>query len=283
MKTSLVNTALILLEQAGAFLVAHVPSAVGALGILVIGWLIARRVSQWIRATLLRHKRFDATLKPLIASLAHYLIVSISVLAALAQFGIPTASLLAVLGAVGLAIGLALQGTLSNIAAGVMLLTLRPLRVGEYIETPENAGTVVEMGLFTTELKTLDGLYLSVPNAKIWGDRVLNFDRYPVRRINLTLGVAYGTDLEKARAVITEAIASHDIVHAEPEAPIVHVVGFGDSAIDLLARCWIPTDEWRKTETELRIRIKSALDTNGIEIPFPQRVIHTAAAGGPDD
>lgn len=278
MKADLLNTLVLFLEQAGGFILDRAPAVFGAFAILVVGWLVARRVSRWIRQALGKQKRFDATLKPLVASLAHYTIVSVSLLAALAQFGIPTASLLAVLGAVGLAIGLALQGTLSNIAAGVMLLTLRPLRVGEYIETPENAGTVIEMGLFTTELKTLDGLYLSVPNAKIWGDRVLNFDRYPVRRINIPVGVDYGTDLEHARTVLAAALEQHPHVQTEPESPVILVTEFADSSINLLARCWITTERWQVTATELRMIIKSTLDANDISIPFPQRVVHQGPA-----
>ena len=176
--------------------------------------------------------------------------------------------------AAGLAIGLALQGTLSNIAAGIMLLFLKPLKVKEYIETPNANGTVIEVGLFTTILKTVDGLYISVPNAQLWGNRVQNFDRYTTRRVTINVGVGYASDLDKVKNVLLKVMNDYPNTLQEPSIPEVFVDAFGDSSIDLTARCWLPKDSWRAMSTELRIAVKKAFDEADIEIPFPQRVVH---------
>ena len=249
---------------------------VTALLIFFIGWLISIWAKRILRKALSRTENtaIDATIKPLLVKLVQTIILILALLIALSKAGIPTTSLIAILAAGGLAIGLALQGTLSNIAAGFMLLSLRPLKVDEFIETPNISGNVVEVGIFTTILKTMDGLYLSAPNAQIWGNRIQNYDRFPTRRVNIKIGVAYNTNLDRASEIILAAMNNHHNVLLEPKIPEVFVDDFADSAVTMLARCWIPTDEWRVSSSELRISIKNALDQAGIEIPFPQRVIH---------
>ena len=162
-----------------------------ALAILALGWWLAGRVQKLILRTLDRLPRMDTTLKPFISSVARYAIIAITLVAVLARLGIQTTSIIAVLGAAGLAIGLALQGTLQNIAAGIMLLLLRPFKVDDYIDAGGIAGTVNEIGLFTTDMTTYDGVYRSVPNASLWNTSILNYSRLPTRRLDVPVGIAY--------------------------------------------------------------------------------------------
>ena len=163
---------------------------VSALVILLVGWWIAGRAHFLVRRALDRVPRIDDTLKPFLSSTVRYFVIVITVVAVLAEFGVQTTSIIAVLGAAGLAIGLALQGTLQNIAAGIMLLILRPFRVGEYIDAGGVAGTVDAINLFTTDMTTYDGIYRSVPNAELWNRNILNYSRNPTRRLDLPLGIS---------------------------------------------------------------------------------------------
>ncbi|MBT8142648.1 MAG: mechanosensitive ion channel family protein [Gammaproteobacteria bacterium] len=250
-----------------------------AIFILFIGWLLSHWAKRLVKAALAKadDSAIDATVKPLLGKITRALVMVIAVLVALSYVGIPISSLIAILAAAGLAIGLALQGTLSNIAAGIMLLFLRPLRVGEFIETSGATGTVVEVGIFTTILKTVDGLFVSAPNAQIWGSRIQNFDRYDVRRATVNIGVSYDTNLDKARELLFKVMREQENMTTEPGEPEVFVDEFADSSINFTARCWFPREQWRANATELRIAVKKAFDDAGIEIPFPQRVIHSVS------
>lgn len=247
-----------------------------ALLIFFIGWLISKWAKRLVRSGLSRvdNDGIDATVKPLLVKLASASILIIAILIALSHVGVPITSLVAVLAAAGLAIGLALQGTLSNIAAGVMLLVLRPIRVNEFIETPNVSGKVLDLGLFTTSLKTADGLYVCMPNAQLWGNRIQNLDRFPVRRANIDIGVAYDSDLDKVTEIILKTVNEHPNVLSEPAIPEALVETFADSSINILIRFWLPKTNWRPDASAIRIAIKKAFDANNIEIPFPQRVIH---------
>ncbi len=207
-----------------------------ALAILVLGWWLAGRVQKLILRTLNRLPRMDTTLKPFISSVARYAIIAITLVAVLARLGIQTTSIIAVLGAAGLAIGLALQGTLQNIAAGIMLLLLRPFKVGDYIDAGGIAGTVDEIGLFTTDMTTYDGVYRSVPNASLWNTSILNYSRLPTRRMDIPVGIAYEDDVEKAMTLLLDHLKQDNRVLSEP-APQVLVTGLGESSVDLSLRC----------------------------------------------
>jgi small conductance mechanosensitive channel len=167
------------------------PRAVGALVLLAVGWWIAGRAQRAMAGLLQRQSHIDAMLAGVISSIVRYTILIVVAVAVLGQLGIQTTSILAALGAAGLAIGLAMQGTLSNIAAGMMLLWLRPFRVGDYIDTGAVAGTVKELGLFATELHSWDGIYQFVPNSELWNKRIVNYSRLSTRLIDLAFGVAY--------------------------------------------------------------------------------------------
>jgi len=243
-----------------------------ALAILVLGWWLAGRVQKLILRTLNRLPRMDTTLKPFISSVARYAIIAITLVAVLARLGIQTTSIIAVLGAAGLAIGLALQGTLQNIAAGIMLLLLRPFKVGDYIDAGGIAGTVDEIGLFTTDMTTYDGVYRSVPNASLWNTSILNYSRLPTRRMDIPVGIAYEDDVEKAMTLLLDHLKQDNRVLSEP-APQVLVTGLGESSVDLSLRCWSERTDFWTLKFELNKNAKLWLDTAGISIPFPQRAL----------
>jgi small conductance mechanosensitive channel len=248
-----------------------------ALAILILGWLIAKVVRRGLQNPKFGGSRIDATLRPVLASSIFYVIIAMTIYAFLTKLGIPSSSLLAVFGAAGLAIGLALKDTLSNIASGVMMLTLRPLQVGEFIDTPNAIGTVQEIGLFATSIKNMEGLFIYVPNSQVWQARVTNFGRHTERRLTVDIGVGYETDLEKAQAILLDVMRANPLVQELPTPPECYVMAFGDSAITLSSRCWLPAADWLKNTSDIRIAMKQALDKSGIEIPFPQRVVTTKA------
>ena len=255
---------------------------IAALVILVFGWWLAGRVQKLILRALDRLPRMDATLKPFLSSLARYAIIAITLVAVLARLGVQTTSIIAVLGAAGLAIGLALQGTLQNIAAGIMLLLLRPFKVGDYIDAGGISGTVDEIGLFTTDMTTFDGVYRSVPNASLWNTSILNYSRLPTRRMDVPVGIAYEDDVERAMALLLDHLKQDSRILSDPE-PQVLVTNLGESSVDLSLRCWADRSNFWTLKFELNKNAKLWLDAAGISIPFPQSDVHlisTSEAGG---
>ena len=201
--------------------------------------------SGWARNRILvvseRYEKIDRTLFGFLGNVVRYSVLVLAVLFVLNRFGIETTSLIAMIGAAGLAIGLALQGTLSNFAAGVMLVIFRPVKVGDYVVIGGDSGTVREVTLFTTELSTPDNAQVIVPNGKIWASSITNHSFYDTRRVSLTFGVAYGSDLKKVEAVMRAAIEADERVHGEPE-PYVRVATLGESSIDFVLRVWCDSD-----------------------------------------
>ncbi len=250
-------------------------SLISAIIILIAGYVLAGWVSRAIRNKLQRIKRFDKTLTPVLSQIARYAVLVFTFVLVLAEFGIQTTSIIAVLGAAGLAIGLALQGTLQNVAAGLMLLFLRPFKIGDFIETAAGTGTVDEIGMFVTEMRTAQGLYLSVPNSEIWASSITNFSKLPNRRIDLVVGISYDDDIDKARALILKLAKSRDGVLQEPE-PVVNVTNLGDSSVDLELRAWTRRQDYGEARWGLIRDAKYALDKAGISIPYPHmQVIST--------
>jgi small conductance mechanosensitive channel len=266
-----------LADQLTALVLPLLPSLVGALLLLIAGWWLAGWTDRTIRSVMGR--RIDPTLIGVLATVVRYAIIVVVLVAVLAQLGIQTTSILAALGAVGLAVGLAMQGTLSNIAAGLMLLWLRPFRVGDYVDTGSVAGTVKELGLFACELQSWDGVYLFVPNSELWNKRIVNFSRYATRLVDLKYGVSYDDDLAKGQEVLLTTARADERTLAEPE-PIVFVDELGDSAVVLRLRCWVATPEYWPLRRALTASGKLALEAAGLTIPFPQRDVHIKAAAG---
>ena len=231
--------------------------------ILVVGWTAATYAKRGLDAALARVP-MDLTLKPLIASLARYAILILTLLLVVGQFGVQTTSLIAVLGAAGLAIGLALQGTLSNVASGVMLLVLRPVRVGHFVEIAGGKqGTVREIGLFTSIIIDRDGVYISIPNSEIFGAITINYTRERLRRVNVIVPVDWVNDVDRVEKVMIEALAANALVLAEPP-PSVVLNEIGEYAMMMRARAHVRSADYWRAKWLLHKEIKIALDKAGV-------------------
>jgi small conductance mechanosensitive channel len=235
-----------------------------AIAILVVGWMLATYVKQWVMAGLERLP-IDLTLKPLLASLFRYAILILTFILVLGQFGVQTTGLIAVMGAAGLAIGLALQGTLSNVAAGVMLLILRPFRVGQFVEISGHQGTVREIGLFTTILMTRDTIYVSIPNSSVFGGTIVNYTREPRRRVNFTIPVDFVNDLDLVEKTILNALAANAHVLKTPE-PWVGVSALQEYAVMMFVRGYVASRDYWQAMPSIQKDVKQAMDKAGILI-----------------
>lgn len=233
-------------------------SLAGAIILLIAGWFLAGLVSRWAYQGLSRINGIDVTLASFFKNALHYSLLALVFIMVLGQFGVQTASIVAALGAAGLAIGLALQGTLQNIAAGIMLLVLRPFRVGEYIETAAVKGRIVEIGLFATEMRTADGLYLLAPNATLWNTPIINHNREPERRQELTLTVDNKADLHAVKADLFGIVSSDGRVRQTPP-PRVYADDFGADKTTLKIEYWAQTGEWKDTRDDMIDRLAAYL------------------------
>ena len=239
--------------------------------ILIIGLMIAGSVRKAIHSAVYKSERMDDTLGAFFGSLAYYGIMAMVVIAMLGTFGIPTTSFVATLGAASLAIGLALQGTLSNLAAGVMLILFRPYRLGDWVELAGTSGAVKEITLFTTVLATGDNKKIIVPNGKSWGDTITNYSGNPTRRVDLVFSIDYGDDITKAQDVIAQVLSGDARVHADP-AVFTAVTAHGESSVDIVARAWCDTGDYWGVHFDAMKNVKEAFDKNSISIPYPHRV-----------
>jgi small conductance mechanosensitive channel len=262
-----------------AWAIGFLPRLGAALLLLIVGFVLADWIARAVRSALHRTHRVDNTVVPVAGAAARYTVLIVVLIAALGQLGVQTTSLLAVLGAAGLAIGLALQGTLSNVAAGIMLLWLRPFGIGDYIETSSVAGTVNELGLFCTRMTSWDGVFKFVPNSELWNTTLTNYTRNPTRLVLIPFGIAYEDDVATGRRVLREMAAAHPNVLKEPP-PVVVPLSLADSAVVLQLRAWAPTRVFWDTQWDLTETGKKRLEEAGITIPFPQRVVHVVGAGG---
>lgn len=254
-------------------------SVLGGLVVLIVGWTIAGWAGRVVDRALGKIEKIDVTLRSFLASATRYLVLVLTALAVLSEFGVQTASLITVFGAASLAIGLALQGTLSNLAAGVMLLFFRPFHVGDYVEAGGHAGTVKAIDLFMTEFATPDNVRILVPNGNIWGGAVVNYSHYATRRVDLLIGIDYGDDIDKAFETIRGVIRAEGRVHGEPE-PMVAVGELADNSVNIIIRVWCDAGNYWPLKFALTKAIKEALDKAGISIPFPQRTVHIVGGGG---
>ena len=248
-----------------------------ALAIFVLGrWLAGLLIGLAEKA--MRRAEVDATLVGFLRNIGFALLMVFVVLAALNQLGIQTASLIAILGAAGLAVGLALQGSLSNFAAGVMMIVFRPFKVGDYIEAAGTAGTVQEIMLFNTRLLTPDNREIWVPNNSVTAGNIVNYSAQQTRRVDMVVGVGYGEDLARVRAVIDEVLAADARVLKDP-APTVAVAELADSSVNLVVRPWVAAADYWAVKFDFTETIKRRFDEEGISIPFPQRDVHLHEVG----
>lgn len=245
---------------------------VGAIAVLVVGrWIavILRRAA--VRG--LERAKTDPILTPFLAGMVYYATIAVVLIAVLGLFGIETTSLVAVLGAAGLAIGLALQGTLSNFSSGVMLMVFRPFTKGDVVEVAGTKGSVQEIGIFTTVLNTPDNVRIIVPNSSIYGATITNYSAYDTRRNDLVVGVSYGDDLATAEGVTRRVLESDERVLADPPLQVA-VSELGDSSVNFVVRPWCRSDDYWQLRFDLTRRLKEELEAAGCSIPFPQRDVH---------
>lgn len=240
-----------------------------ALLILWIGFKVARWLGGLTQKSLVKAPNVDETLSQFLGSLVRYAVMAMVVIAAIGQVGVQTASLVAVFGAAGLAIGLALQGTLSNIAAGAMLMLFRPYKLGDLVRLAGEEGVVTDMSIFTTELTTVDNIQIIIGNGEVWGSTIQNLTAKGTRRVDNNFGIDYEDDINKAFEVIKSVAASHPKVLSAPAAPWVKVTGLGDSSVDMQSRVWCKSEDYWDVMFDLNKSVKEAFDANGITIPYP--------------
>lgn len=253
-------------------------NAMLAIVILIASRLIAGWTRKMIQRSHQRLNRIDATLVPILSTTASYLVYIIGGVFILDIFGVNTTSIIALLGAAGLAVGFALKDTLSNIAAGVMLLFLRPFRTGDFIEFGGITGTVKEVHLFTTILETFDGLYIASPNSVLWSSSIKNFTRNGKRRLDVTVGIAYEDSIDKGLEVL-RAIIQSEARFIESPQPQALVLALADSSVNLQLRGWTTVDDYWQTLWDLNKLVKEEIERAGLTIPFPQRQLHLVASG----
>ena len=255
-------------------------NVLAGVGTIIIGFWLSGKASGMVRKRMSTLPRADKTLIPILASIIRYAGFILTLVVALGQFGVQTTSIIAVLGAAGLAIGLALQGTLSNVASGIMLLLLRPFSVGDWIETNSISGAVREIGLFSTQIDTFENVFISVPNSSIWSSTIVNNSRHNVRRMDIDIGVGYDSDLDIVETALL-SLSEDERVLSDPE-PIFLVVDYADSAILVRLRLYARYDDFFALNWDLKRRLKPLLDEHKIEIPFPQRVVHHLGSASED-
>lgn len=246
-------------------------NVIKALVVLVVGWIAAGAISGIVRRRVNASPKIDNTLGSFAASIAKWVILLIVLIAVLGLFGIQATSLVAILGAATLAIGLALQGTLSDLAAGFMLILFRPYKLGQFVDIGGTAGTVKDLNLFVTELVTPDNVQIIVPNGQAWGAIITNYSAHDTRRCDMNFGIDYGDDADKAINIITDLAATDGRVHNDP-TPWVRVTNLGESSVDLTARLWCDAADYWDLKFDMTKGVKEAFDKNGISIPYPHSV-----------
>ncbi len=261
-----------LVDRLAAHVMLYGLKIVAALLIFLIGKWLARKLSQLVLSVMER-RDLDAALRHFASSLVYYGLLVLVVISALGQLGIQTASLAAVIAAAGLAIGLAMQGSLSNFAAGFLLLVFRPFRIGDYVELAGTAGTVEKILIFTTELKTPDNKKVIIPNSAITASNIINYSANATRRLDLVIGISYDDDIDRARDAIHAVLCDDDRVLADP-APFVAVSALADSSVNFVVRPWVKSADYWALHCALTENIKKRFDAEGITIPYPQRDVH---------
>jgi small conductance mechanosensitive channel len=243
-----------------------------AIAIVIVMFWAAKFVKGRINKIGLKHEELDNTLFLFLGKIAYFLVLIFGGTVILGRFGIPTTSIVALLGAAGLAIGLALQGTLSNFAAGVMMIVFRPFKVGDYISVSGASGTVVQISIFTTELVTPDNVQIIVPNGQIWGSAITNYSAHETRRVDFVFGVSYDADLKKTDKILQDLLKSDPRIHQDP-APFVKIGTLNDSSVDFTIRVWCSAADYWDIKFDTTRSVKDAFDKNGIDIPFPTRML----------
>lgn len=247
------------------WLLSNVWTLVSAFVITIIGLIAAKLVSGLIRKRLSKKRGFDQTVVPFLVEISRYAIFIFTIMLALAQLGIETTTMLAVLGAAAIAIAFGMRDILTNVAAGLMIVVLRPMSIGDYIQATGAAGTITEIGLFATRMVSADGQYMFVPNSQIWGSAITNYNREPRRRFNFKIGISYDADIGKARRALLKIAKADKRILLDPAA-VVHVDELSDSAVTMLLRVWVPTNDYWDVRYAVIEKVKLAFEKDGIEI-----------------
>ncbi|RVV97851.1 mechanosensitive ion channel [Mesobaculum littorinae] len=255
------------------FLIGLLGDVLTAIVILVVGFFLAGWASRRVRNIGGRNAHLDVTLFSFLGNILRYAIIAFAILFVLNTFGIRTTSVVAVIGAAGLAIGLALQGTLSNVAAGVMIVFFRPIKTGDFVEVNGQMGTVKEITLNFIEMASIGNVQIIIPNSQVWGNTIVNYSGYDSRRAEWTFGVGYGAHLADAERIIRDTIMSDPRSWSEPE-PFIQVNNLGDSSVDFLVRVWCSAADFFAYQADMKRKVKEALDAGGVPIPFPSRTLY---------
>jgi small conductance mechanosensitive channel len=261
-----------ILERVWELVTIYGLKVIAAIAIFVIGRWVAKAVASMIRK-MMRNAEVDQTLRRFVANMAYIALLAFVVLAALGQLGIQTTSFIAILGAAGLAVGLALQGSLSNFAAGFLMILFRPIRVGDFIEGAGTAGTVEEIAIFTTTLVTPDNKTVIIPNAALTGGNIVNWTVKGTRRVDMVMGIGYTDDIDKAKQIMADILAKDPRVLKDP-APAIAVSELADSSVNFVVRPWVKASDYWGVYNDTHEAVKKAFDAQGISIPFPQRDVH---------
>jgi len=262
------------IEKYGQKIIDFIPSLIGAIALLVIGLWLARLINRVV-AKFFRHKDYDPTLEKFIASLINYGLKIVLFVLVITQLGVESASLVAIIGAAGLAIGLALQGSLANFAGGVLILLLKPYRVGHFIKAQGIEGTVKEISIFTTKLNTFGNQLAIIPNGKLSNESIINFTEEGIRREAITIGISYDSDIKLAKEILLNLVMEQELIlKIKDKMPMVAVIELADSSVNLTVRYWAKNDDFWNIKFYTLEESKKRLEAQGISIPFPQRDIH---------
>ncbi|GMR00947.1 MAG: mechanosensitive ion channel [Gammaproteobacteria bacterium] len=243
-----------------------------ALAIFLLGKFVVKMLVKFSKKLMVKAK-VDSILINFIASIINTILLLFVVIAALDQLGVETTSLIALIGAAGLAVGLALQGTLQNLASGVMLIIFRPFNSGDFVEAAGVAGVIEEIGIFTTTMRSGDNREIIIPNGKIFGGTIVNYSKRSTRRVDMVFGIGYDDDIKKAKEIISKILEEDERVLKDP-APLVAVAELADSSVNFNVRPWCKTEEYWNVYSDMHEKIKLAFDAEGISIPYPQMDIH---------
>lgn len=264
------------------FLAAALGNVLAAILILFLGYTFAGWARRRITNLGGRYAHLDVTLFNFLGNVLRYVIIGFSVLFVLNSFGVQTTSVVAIIGAASLAIGLALQGTLSNVAAGVMIVFFRPIKIDDFVEVNGQMGTVKNITLNFTELASVANVQIIIPNSQVWGNTIVNYSIYDTRRAEWTFGVGYGADLKLAEETILSTIMADPRAKADP-APFIQVTNLNASSVDFLVRVWCASGDLFVFQADMTRKVKEALDAAGIDIPFPTRTILRVGGDGATD
>ena len=249
-------------------LLSYAVNIVAAIAIVIVGMIVARIVSNTVNRLMLARK-IDATVADFLSAMLRYAIIAFTLIAALGRIGVQTASVIAVLGAAGLAVGLALQGSLSNLAAGVLLVMFRPFRAGEYVDLGGVAGTVLSVQIFSTTMRTVDGKIVVIPNGKIIAGNIINFSREPARRNEFIIGVSYDADIDKVKQILTRILESDNRILKDRDIT-VRLNELAPSSVNFVVRAWSLSGDLQNVYWDVLEQIKREFDANGISFPYPQ-------------